>query len=298
MKLNKLALKDKEIFNQFLGMDRHDLAVYAFENIYIWKRLFDISWILAEDSLCVFFKDKIGRFLYLSPLGNNKKPKVTKVVFEIMDKFNKNKEISRIENIEEKDVSFYQNLGFDCQIKPYDYLCARGDLANLEGNKFKSKRACFNHFIKHNKFEYLPFSPGYRDNCLKLYNCWRRERKVNNQDPLYCGMLDDTSTCLATVLSDYQDLDIVGRVVKIGQDIKAFTFGFKLSPDTFCILYEIVDLSISGLAQFIFRSFCRELKDYKYINIMDDAGLENLRRVKLSYQPVRLIPAYIAKRKK
>ena len=40
-----------------------------------------------------------------------------------------------------------------------------------------------------------------------------------------------------------------------------------------------------------------ELKGYKFINIMDDSGLENLKKVKLSYQPLKLIPAYIAKRK-
>jgi len=63
----------------------------------------------------------------------------------------------------------------------------------------------------------------------------------------------------------------------------AFTFGFKLNKDTFCILYEITDLSIKGLSQFIFRQFCSELKNHRYINIMDDSGLVNLKRVKLSY---------------
>ncbi len=297
MRLNKLTLKDKKLFNQFLSVNTHGLAAYAFENIYIWRGLFDISWILTADSLCIFFKDKTGCFLYLAPLGKDKKPEITKKAFEIMDKFNKNKEISRIENIGKNDVSFYQDMGFDCRIKSYDYLCARGDLTNLEGNKFKSKRSCFNYFIKHNKFEYLPFSLRYRGSCLKLYNRWRQERKTRNQDSVYRGMLDDAAICLAALLEDYRDLDIVGRVVKIGEDLKAFTFGYKLNPDTFCILYEITDLSIKGLAQFLFRSFCRELKNYKYINIMDDSGLENLKRVKLSYHPVKQIPAYIARRK-
>jgi uncharacterized protein len=66
--------------------------------------------------------------------------------------------------------------------------------------------------------------------------------------------------------------------------------------NTFCILYEITDLGIKGLAQFIFRRFSQELKGYKYINIMDDSGLENLRKTKLAYKPTRLIPAYIVSR--
>jgi len=40
------------------------------------------------------------------------------------------------------------------------------------------------------------------------------------------------------------------------------------------------------------REFSRELGGYKYINIMDDSGLKNLKRVKLSYKPVRLVPSF------
>jgi hypothetical protein len=108
-------------------------------------------------------------------------------------------------------------------------------------------------------------------------------------------MLEDSKRCLKLMLDNYRGLSLMGRVVKINQEIKAFTFGFKLNPNTFCILYEITDLSIKGLAQFIFAEFCRELKQYKYINIMDDSGLANLKKVKLSYHPVKLVPSYIVK---
>lgn len=297
MRLNKLTLRDKKVFKQFLNLNTHELSVYAFENIYIWKGLFDINWMVLEDNLCIFFRDKVGSFLYLAPLGNTKNPEVTKKAFEIMDKFNKNKEISRIENIGEKDVYFYRGLGLDCRIKSYDYLCLREDLANLKGNKFKSKRACFNYFTRHYVYEYLPFALRYRNDCLKLYNLWREGRRRRNQNHIYQGMLDDSLSSLVVLLNHYRKLDIIGRVVKIDKEIKAFTFGFKLNPHTFCVLYEITDLSIRGLAQFIFRSCCEELKDYKYINIMDDCGLANLKQVKLSYRPARLLPAYIAKRK-
>lgn len=296
MKFKALSAKDKGIFNKFLGKSRHELSVYAFENIYIWKGLFDIYWSVIEDSLCIFFKDKIGCFLYLAPLSEQKNPEVIKKAFETMDRFNKNKEISRIENIPGADIPFYEDLGYVCQNKSYDYVCKRRDLENLTGNKFKSKRACFNYFTKNYEFQYLPFSLKYRDDCLALYDSWARERKINNQDRIYQGMLEDGRISLKNALYNYPDLNLIGRLVSIDRKIKAFTFGFKLNKDTFCILYEITDLSIKGLAQFIFRSFSGELEGYKYINIMDDSGLENLKKVKLSYQPVKLIPAYIVKR--
>jgi len=296
MKLNLLTLKDKNLFDRFLGLTTHELSAYAFQNIYIWNGLFQIYWSLIEDCLCVFFKDKIGCFLYFPPQTKRLKPEVIKEVFKIMDGFNKNKEISRIENVEEASLSFYQDLDYECAVKPGDYLCRRQDLIRLKGNKFKSKRATFNYFVKHYKFEYLVFSLKYKDGCLKLFDQWLNTRKPKNQDPLYQGMLYDSRICLRHLLHNYLDLDIVGRVVKINKSIKAFTLGFELNKNTFCILYEIVDLSVKGLSQFIFRRFSQDSGDYKYINIMDDSGLENLKKVKLSYHPVKLIPAYIVTR--
>lgn len=297
MRLNRISLKDKKIFAKYLGLSGHDLSVYAFENIYIWKGLFEISWQIIEDSLCVFFKDKVGAFLYLAPLARKNNPQTIQAIFEILDNLNKNKEISRIENVEEQDLDFYRGLGFVCRKKSHDYLGLRNDFAALRGNKFKSKRASFNYFIKHNDFCCQTLSPGDKNGCLKLYQQWSSQRKLKNQEAFYQGMLDDSRKCLEIALGNYARLDFYGIVIKISRRIKAFTFGYKLNPDTFCILYEVADLSLKGLPQYIFSRFCRELKDYRDINIMDDSGLENLRLVKLSYHPVKLVPAYIVARK-
>jgi len=296
MRLRDLKIKDRGLFSEFLGLSRHELSVYAFENIFIWRNLFKIGWAVIEDSLCVFFQDKIGCFMYLPPLAEEFSPGVIKTVFRVMDQVNRNREISRIENVEEDSVSFYQDLGYCRSNKYADYLYSRSDLCGLKGNRFKSQRACYNHFVKNHKFEYLPFSPQYKHGCLKLYRRWMKIRQGQCGEALYCQMLKDSYAALGAMLSEYENLALTGRIVHIGRELKGFTFGFKLSPDTFCILYEVADLSLKGLSQFIFREFCRELEGYRYINIMDDSGLENLKRVKLSYRPLRIVPNYIIKR--
>lgn len=294
MKLKKISLDDKAVFNKYLGLERHELACFAFENIYIWKALFNIEWSIIKDSLCVFFSDKFGSFLYLPPLSVKNNPAAVARVFEILRKSNKIKDMCRIENIEETDLSFYEALGYDCKYKSYDYLCLSTSLANLPGDKFKSKRASHNYFVKHYTFEYLPFSSKEKARCLKLYDHWMCQRKGQSQDKIYLGMLEDSRRSFKEMLDSYSGLNLTGRIVKMGEEIKGMTFGFKLNSDTFCILYEMTDLSVKGLAQFIFAQFSKDLQEYKYINIMDDSGLENLKKVKLSYHPVKFIPAYIA----
>jgi hypothetical protein len=296
MELKTLQIKDKPLFDKFFKLKDHQLSVYAFQNLYIWKALFSISWAIIDASLCIFFRDRLGIFLYLPPQGAHPSPKAINASFEIMDRYNKQRAASRIENIEEKEAPIYQNLGFACREKFPEYLCRRDDLVGLRGNRFKSKRAGVNYFQKHCRFEYTGFTPRHRKECLGLYDYWKKERQQKYKDALYRGMLGDSRKCLEVLLDNFAKLDFTGAMVRIDKRIKAFTFGFSLSRNTFCILYEISDLSIKGLSQYIFRRFCAEQKNYRYINIMDDSGLGNLREVKLSYRPYRLVPSFIARR--
>ncbi len=295
MRLKALNIKDKKHINKFLNLKQHSLCVYAFQNIYIWKSLFKIYWTEIEDNLCVFFEDNAGCFLYLPPLGKENKPDVIDEIFKIMDKRNKYKQLSRIENVEEDQLRFYEDLGYRTSYKSCDYVCSRNSLAQLKGDKFKHKRSAYNYFVKHYKFEYLPFDLRYKKDCLDLYDHWAGQRKSKTKDKIYQAMLDDNRAALKALLDSYKRLDCLGRMVKVDKKIKAFTFGFRLNKDIFCVLYEITDLSIKGLAQFIFQRFCSELK-FRYINIMDDSGLENLKKVKLSYHPEKLVASYIVKR--
>ena len=294
--MRKLTLKDRKLFNKYLNLSTRELAAFSFANIYIWRSIYDIQWQIIENSLCIFFQDRIGAFMYLPALAKERQPKVIKEAFAIMDKINKNKDISRIENIQREDLDYYRALGYLAREKYPDYLCLRDDLVSLGGNKFKSQRASYNYFIKHYDFDWQRLRLSDRAEVLGLFNSWIKQRRAQCSDDIYCGMLEDSRKVIKDALINYKQLDLAGIVVKVDKKIKAFSFGYKLNDFTFCILYEITDLSIKGLAQFIFRKFSQELKGYKYINIMDDSGLENLRKTKLSYKPVRLIPAYIVTR--
>ncbi|MGA2775583.1 MAG: phosphatidylglycerol lysyltransferase domain-containing protein [Candidatus Omnitrophota bacterium] len=295
MSFKSIALKDRKVFDKFLKFNSCELSAYAFENIYIWKALFEIKWCIIEDNLCVVFKDNTGAFLYLSLLGQEKSKKAVEKVFKELGSLNKNRQVSRIENIGSLDTDFYKKCGLNCVLKSHDYVCLQKELASLRGNKFKSQRASRNYFVKHNDFTCKEIStPDFKD-CLNLYAYWMNERANENNDSFYTGMMHDSFRTLKVAIDNYFKLGFQGIVVRIDKELKGFTFGFKLNKETFCILYEITDLSVKGLAQFIFAEFSKALSRYKYINIMDDSGLDNLKKTKLLYHPVKLVPAYIVK---
>lgn len=293
MKINPIRLKDKPLFDKYLSEQEHYLAAYAFENIFIWQAMYDIFWIKIDKNLCLFFKDRIGCFLYLPPLGGKFNDTVVKRCFEIMNKINKNRVISRIENIQERQIDFYRRLRYRIILGGCDYICKRQDLATLKGNLFKKKRAAANYFARHYSFDYKAYRSQDEAEAIALYRFWSDGRKTKYKDAIYHKLLDDNFSIFKTTLKNYQRLNLVGRIVRIENKIRSITLGYPLGKNSFVVLFEVCDLNFYGIAQYIFREFCREL-NYPMINIMDDSGLENLKKTKLSYRPYKKENNFIA----
>ncbi len=190
---------------------------------------------------------------------------------------------------EDPEILFEMDSGyidFNSLKKFPDYVYLRKDLADLKGNRYKHKRASCNYFSKKYKFQYLPYKQDMKNDCLKLFSKWASARKQKFQDLYYHKLLEDSFSAHKLAIENFKTLELTGRVIKIRNKIAAYTFGFELKEDTFCVLLEVCDLKFKGISEFIFREFCGELTGYKYINTMDDSGLENLRISKLSYHPI------------
>jgi len=293
--LKPITAADRELFDGFLRAQEHELAEYAFQDIYVWKGLFDIRWQLIRGCLSVFFSDASGSFLYLPPLGPVDAA-VVEEAFGVLDSLNANPALSRIENVEENSLAFFSGLGYRHCLRGHEYIYSRTEMAALSGNRFKSKRACVNYFAGNNRFEYRRYVPSFAEECVGLYETWMAARAVGptgEKDNVYRGMLSDGLNCLRVMLADYESLGMEGALLLIKGKVVAFTFGYPITDRMFCVLFEVAHPEAKGAAQYIFRDFCAGAKGYRRINCMDDSGLENLKRVKMSYRPSRLAPAYI-----
>lgn len=219
--------------------------------------------------------------------------KVISTAFSIMNRFNKNKTISRIENIDESQKRLFSSAGYNIKAGETEYLYLREDLVDLKGNSYKSKRAMYNYFTKRYSFNYEPFHKSFTDECLRLYNAWKCKRSKKFIDPFYRALLEDSYSAHMCAIKHFNSLKLSGGIVRINRRVEGYIFGFGRG-DVFYILLEITNPDIKGLSQFIFREFCREMEGYTFINTLSDSGLENLRTAKLSYRPFKLIPSYIA----
>ncbi len=292
-------LSRKNIFEKFLARTRYDLSAFAFVNLFAWKDFFDFEFKMIDGFLCVFARNALGVFLYLPPLGRNLNAKIIDACFDLMFKENKGRGVSRIENVEVPQLKFFPSDKYTIFKKSDDFVYDRKELAELRGNKYKSKRSSYNQFARRGKGKYVPYAPKMRSACLKLYDGWAAQRKKTNTDDIYRTMIDESQKAHALCLRYYKELGLVGRVVMAGNEIIGYTFGFELKKNVFCVLFEVTDLDVKGLSGYIFKEFCADkaVKQFKFINVMDDFGLENIRATKMSFKPCACHAAYVVSRK-
>ena len=293
-------LERKELIQQYLREAPGLLSSFSFINIFTWQEFFQFEIEVIDGNLCVFARHKTGTFLYLPPLGKNVSAKTIAACFAWMEKVNRVKGVSRIENVHAHQLPLFPIDEFSHYNKGYEYCYYRKDLVRLTGNPYKSKRSSYNHFVKNYTFQYLPYEDAMREDCAALYQDWAQSRRgVYADNAVSLQMLEENAGVHQLALRHYKELGLTGRVVTIDGKIRAYTFGYPLNTEIFCVLFEIADLSFSGLGVFIFREFCRDaaLAPYKFINVMDDFELENIHRTKMSFCPVALLPSYVVTRK-
>ena len=270
-----------------------ELSRYAFAPHYIWQNFFDFYWTIIDDQFCLFANQNGDYFMPIPPMGTSLNQEVVRQAYAFLLETNRAKQIARIENVPTDLIPFFQEIGFHAVQKETEYLYETDALIQLKGDRYKSKRAVYNALIRNYPAAQLqPYQSTHLADCLALYESWRQERWKQFHDDVYRAMLEDSQHSHRTGLMNHKELGLVGRVVFIDGVLTGYTFGYPLNSEIFCILFEVTNLRIKGLAQFLFREFCREQASYKWINTMDDSGLENLKRVKLSYRPAKQLSSY------
>ena len=296
---NEKLLLQKPLFDEYLKKTAFEASCFSFVSLYAWRDFFDFEFRLIDENLCIFAKNEIGTFLYLPPLGKTISRAAVETAFNIMEQSNNGNSVTRIENVSEEQLVYFPAGQFRHFKKADEYVYRREDVALFKGNDFKSKRFDYNHFVEHHSPEFMPFEETMAEDCRLLYDQWAENRLRAHQDPVYRQMIEENRRVHQLVIADDRKLGLAGRVVLSGGKLCGYTFGFPLNDRVFCILFEITDLAKKGSAVYTFREFCRDKEVVKFplINAMDDFGIENINKTKMSFRPSKTIPLYTVSKK-
>jgi hypothetical protein len=311
--LKHFDLGAKEQMDHYLELINLDIRDYTFACNYIWLSTASGFYAIINDTFCFFILTSGELSMLLPPLGTKEKTyDAMRRCFEIMNTHNSSIQYSKIEYVHENILEGFVNYleegtviydmlkDYVIEKKLVDYIYKVDDLIELKGDPYKSKRNEINKFKKvyqNHKVEILDIEK-HKDGVLQLFNKWVKDRTLYMPKEEVETFLDGIyfeRFAIKRLLNDYNKLDVVGMVLYIDEQIKGFTVGEKINETTSSVILEKTDFEVLGCAQFIFREFTKYLKELygsSYINVGDDMGFENLKKVKMSYRPDKLIPKY------
>ncbi len=293
-------LDKKELFERYLCNTKASLSAFAFANIFAWKDFFEFHFEIIQGHLCLFAKNDLGTFLYLPLLGDTFSLQAVEEAFYRMDKWGSPVGYSRIENVPAGMLRFFSPSRFSFYRRGYEYCYYRQDLEEMKGTPYKSKRALYNQFMrKYPTANYRPYKKEDFASCLELLKKWTKDRYHRHEDENYRTMLEENYRLHETLLGHASEAGLVVRVVTLKGQVIAYTCGYPLNPNVFCVFLEVADFSFRGLPVFVFRQFSMDpaLRTHRFINVVDDFEMPHIRFTKLSFRPRLLLAVYTVTRR-
>jgi Fe-S-cluster containining protein len=298
--LHRLTLDD--IPRMKTALDRsgwcrdQSLAAYSPVYHYMWNGLLAYWWMDLQGFFYLFAQSPDGWFMPLPPIGAGSIDAPLSDAMGLLRRWNGDSPVSRVENVPSQLVPELERLGYRLTPKEPDYLYHATDLAALAGDRYKSQRALCNRFEREQSFEMDSYQVSDRQDCRALLGDWSRQKQAEGLESFGVMLLADAAPAHEVIWSQASALRVTGRVVRTHGRLCAYTFGYWLTSATFCVLLEVTDRTLPGLAQYLFRETCRTAvaEGAEYINSIDDAGLPGLRASKQAYHPALLIPNFVA----
>lgn len=281
----KAELSDKPLVEEYLRKADYRGCEYTFGNLLMWSDHYNTEIAFADD----FCYEKTGSgddTMFIYPYGCGDVRTAISHIGEYAAENSLKTTVCANKDITVKITELFPNAKAELYRDFCDYVYLADDLENLKGKRFHAKRNHLNRFYE-NDWSYEPMSAANIPECLAMNERWRAENVVENFDDS-----EDKLTELNVVersLEMFGELGYTGGVLRVNGEVQAFTFGEHSAADTFVVHAEKALKTYQGAYTAINREFVKSLGGrYKYINREEDTGAENLRKAKMSYNPVFL----------
>ncbi|WP_461812333.1 DUF2156 domain-containing protein [Faecalimonas sp.] len=280
-------MEDRKLLDGYFKRYPSRSCERTFINTYLWSRHYKVKYAVIENTLV--FKNEDHEIAFTYPIGEIEDIKnALKFLMEYCEKENKIFELYCVTEEQFKQLNeWYPNefqITYDRDIADYVYESEK--LITLSGKKLHGKRNHINKFkAEHQNWKYETMTENNVEECFQMALKWRKESGCD------ADVEKNAEMCVAlNSLRLFKELEMIGGILRVDGEVVAFTMGEPVSEDTFVVHIEKAFAGIQGAYPMINQQFIEhECSGYKYINREDDAGVEGLRKAKLSYRPAFLI---------
>ncbi len=292
VEFKKVELSDKEWVEELLEKSDYRGAEYNFTNIFIWGDLFK-SEIARYKDFFLYRSGKPGERVYLYPPGRGNRREVIELLMDDAERDGSPFKIISLTKETKKELNelFPSKFKFKRDRDSFDYIYEVDRMVSLAGRKLQSKRNHANYFKRNSLWSVEPLTPKKVAEVKDFSHEWCRRYDCDKIDSL-----ELESCAVERCLKNYEELKVVGEILRVDREIVGYTIGEVLNSDTVIIHVEKAFHDVRGSYQFLNQHFISTIgKGYRYVNREDDAGDSGLRAAKKSYNPIFMLEKYSAK---
>jgi hypothetical protein len=285
---NDLALQDKPLFDQLFTQFPPLISEFTFTNLFIWRRAYQTKISRFRNLLCLQSEQGQNIFFF-PPIGEGDVIECFQSLLQYLHGKGTPPKIVRVPEAVVTQID-WKASGMKAELdrSQCDYVYLVQDLIELKGRKYHRKRNHIKQFQEKYSFQYIPLTPEWIPQCLRLQVEWCDLRDCEANP----GLLNE-SLAIKEAFTHFEELGVKGGAILINGKVEAFTLGDPLNPETIVIHIEKANPAYEGLYPTINQAFLEhEGSGYTYVNREQDLGEEGLRKAKESYFPHHLVNKY------
>lgn len=287
----EIKIEDREQVEKYLGFSEEYFCDFSFGNLFSWSVVENTKIAFLNNFLFIRFSDD-QKFYYTFPLGEGEIEEALNLIIEDAKINNKKMQFVCLNKVQTKILKniFGEKIKINKNRNAFDYVYSVEKLATLKGRKYHSKKNHFNSFKKtNNNFIFEKINENNLTECSQFAKEWYKE---NPETP----MLLREQQVLEVALKNYFKLNLIGALIKVDNKVIAFCVGEKMhQTNVFCTHFEKASKDFPTAYAAINKLFSEFLlNDFEFVNREDDAGIDGLRKAKLSYYPEFILEKYYA----
>ncbi len=288
-----LGLEDRFLLCPVFERLQPEISDRCFTNLFMWQPFYQIQLSQLNDNIILFASSETtpeDQFFF-APLGDSRMADTINTCFDFLRDNGKTPIVRRAsEQFITHNAKELEQFNVEQDKDISDYIYRAEDLILLKGRHYNGQRNFINRFKKKYQYTVEDLTTDNREECKRFCQQWLDAKlKLFTER----GMEESAFVFLKAEVSatqkvlDYMDvLNVKGMVVRINGTIAGITIGEMLNREMAVIHIEKCDHSYLGLSQFINQEFCRRYwSECRFINRMEDLGIESLRKAKIALRP-------------
>lgn len=293
----RAELEDRETISHYFEHHTSRSCERTFVNVFLWSRKYPVTWAVIENAL-VFKSEDETHLSFAFPAGADED---VRRAIEVIKRYSEERGFPFTmynvtpDNFAKLEEWYPERFSVEYDRDSADYVYESEKLATLSGKKLHGKRNHINKFksMYEGRWSYETMTREHLEECFQMALDWRNENGCNEDEEKNAEMCVTLNS-----LRLFEELGLVGGVLKLDGKVIAFTLGEPVCSDTFVVHIEKAYADIQGAYPMINQQFVEhECMDYQYINREEDTGAEGLRKAKMSYRPVFLVEKGVVREK-